>query len=284
MKKSIDYFPQFKGFGIADKDLLKISEEGLPMLQLNPKDFGIGCRETTIIGVLFGREKNTYCLHEDYIHALIKAGATIMFLDYENCLMQLSLCDGLLLPGGSFETPEWYYSDSKEVLTEDYPNKRAKAYAECFHFAYKAGMPILGICAGMQIIAAEFGLKLYRSAPLLHKSDVAPAHYVDLTEGLPFRMLLDNHWRIGVNSRHSEVVAPAHVQRKLLGLAEGQNLPLHIYACSTDGYPEAIGDMDNGILGVQWHPENLSMQGNELQQRIFNWFVLEANYAKERKG
>ena len=285
--KKIDYLPQFKGFGIADADFNQLIKEELPVLTLGPKDFGIAPeKKTALIGVLFGREEDNYCLAEDYVHSLINAGAKIMFLDYKYHLHQLALCDGLLLPGGRFALPEWYFSDAKDV-EEDYPSDRARAYAECFRYALNAKIPVLGICAGMQVIAAESGLKLFRSSayfesPLAHNSDEFPAHHVDIVGNTPFRDLMDGSWRIAVNSRHNEFLAPLRIQRELLNLKPNQKLPLEIYAYATDGIPEAIGDMENGILGVQWHPENLATKGHEVQQRIFNWLVVEALFAKNK--
>lgn len=290
MKLKLSYFPQFEGFGIADADWVPLSQEkGLPIMCLSEDDYKlIGCEKpgasAPVIGVLMGREPDHYCLQVDYVKALTNAGANIVFLDYENHDIQLAICSGLLLPGGAFETPDWYYSDAKEDGWE-YPNKRSKAYAESLRFAISFEMPVLGICAGMQVIAAERGLKLYRSAeyfesPLQHKTKSAMAHHIDLVEGTPFREMMGDVWRLEVNSRHSEFVAPIRVQRELLGLKPDEDLPYDVYALATDGIPEAIGNMDAGILGVQWHPENLAVAGDEKQQRLFNWLVEKAFEAK----
>lgn len=286
MKLKLSYFPQFEGFGIADADWVPLSKEkGLPIMCLSEDDYKIiGCEKPNatapVIGVLLGREPDHYCLQVDYVKALTKAGANIVLLDYKNYDIQLTFCSGLLLPGGAFETPDWYYSDAKEN-DGDYPNVRSKAYAESLKFATSLGMPVLGICAGMQVIAAERGLKLYRSAeyfesPLHHKTKSAMAHHIDLVEGTPFRAMMDDAWRLPVNSRHSEFVAPIRVQRELLELKPDEDLPYDVYALATDGIIEAIGNMDAGILGVQWHPENLAAAGDELQQRLFNWLVEKA--------
>ena len=61
-----------------------------------------------------------------------------------------------------------------------------------------------------------------------------------------------------VNSRHSEFLAPERVQREELHLFDGDKLTLEVYDTSADGIPEAWGDMDRGILCVQWHPEDMS--------------------------
>ena len=279
MEKNVTYLPQFKGYGIADSDWKKMKD----LLTLAPEDYArFGCSEpdddAPIIGILMGREPKHYCINEDYVKALAMAGAGIVFLDYKNYSLQLAMCDGVLLPGGSFKTPEWYYTDAKFDDSDGYPNKRAKAYAECFAFALETGKPVLGICAGMQVIAAEMGFKLYRSAdyiesPWKHKTTAPIAHQVELVDGTPFKKMMGDSWRLKVNSRHSEMLAPVKVQHELLGFAPDTALPLEVYAVAIDGVPEAIGAMSNGILGVQWHPENMAAAGDETQLRIFQWLV-----------
>ena len=152
-------------------------------------------------------------------------------------------------------------------------------------FATSFGMPVLGIDVGMQVIAAEKGFKLYRSqkyfeSPYSHKTEVPVAHHIDLVEGTLFGEMMDNARRLGVNSRHSEFVAPLRVQCELLKLASEENLPLEVYALATDGIPEAIGNMEAGILGVQWHPETWAAAGDDLQQRLFKWLVRKAGENK----
>lgn len=276
----ISYYPQFKGYGIADKELKKV--KGLPLLSIGDDENAV------TVGVLMGREPEHYCLQEDYVEALRKSGANVVLMDYENHLLQLATCDALLLPGGSFETPKWYYADAKTGVSDHYPCQRAQAYAECLKYAKKVGMPILGICAGMQIIAAEAGMKLYPSfdyieTPLKHKSTEAFAHRVQVVSDTPFAELMENLFWLKVNSRHIELLAPARVQHELLGLAPNEALPLQIYGLANDGVIEALGDMDKGILGVQWHPENLAVAGDALQQKIFDWLVSKASAFKNSK-
>lgn len=279
MKKP-KYFSQFHGFGIADRELEKM--KNLPLMMFGDEE------HTVVVGVLMGRESEHYCLQQDYVIALDLAGARVMFLDYKNYLAQLPLCDALLLPGGIFDSPEWYYADARADASPEYPSERAKAYAECFHFAQAADMPVLGICAGMQVICAEMGMKLYPSfelveTPLQHKTLEPDAHYVQVFEGTAFSELMDCQPWLKVNSRHSELLAPERIQREQLKLAPNEALPLQIYGKSNDGIIEAIGDMEHGVLGVQWHPENLAVAGDNRQKKIFKWLVAKGLAFKHSK-
>ncbi len=280
MEQYVNYLPQFKGFGIADAEMEKMAKS---LLVLKPEDYErLGCAvpkdDAPIVGLLLGREDGHYCSDEDLVKALASAGLRVLFMNYSNHLRQLSKCAALVLPGGCFNTPEWYYTDAKVADQGKYPNQRCRAYIECFKFAMAIGMPVLGICAGMQVMAAECGLKLYRSqdyveTPLHHQTQERLAHYIDLLPNKPFSVMMGVQWRLPVNSRHSELLAPVRVQQEELGI---KNLPLNIYALATDGVPEAVGKMEKGLLGVQWHPENYAAHGDEMQQRIFNWLVEKA--------
>lgn len=253
------------------------------LLTLKPEDYGrYGCDVPPLnapqVGLLFGREDGYFCSPEDLVKALVLAGFRVLFLDYEQHLLQIPFCNALVLPGGSFDTPEWYYVDAKSNDRKKYPSKRCRAYADSLHFALAKRMPVLGICVGMQVMAAEMGLKLYRSqdyveTPLQHNTLEVLAHHVDLLPNTPFYNLMDEKWRLPVNSRHTALVAPMRVQKEEL---ETEKLPLDFYAFATDGIPEAIGKMEQGILGVQWHPENYAAAGDKMQLRIFDWLVTKA--------
>jgi putative glutamine amidotransferase len=203
-----------------------------------------------------------------------------MLIDFVHHRNQIADCDALVLPGGAFASPEKFYTDGK-VDKLKCPSHRSQAYIECIIDAFKYSMPILGICAGMQMLAGLSGMKLFRSkdcfeSPLEHKTQDPKAHLVWLKEETPFFELMESQKEIPVNSRHSEFVAPERIQREELHLVDGDALPFEIYATATDGIPEAIGDMENGILGVQWHPEDLAAGGDLKQQRIFQWICEEA--------
>ena len=282
MRKEVSFLPQFNGFGISDYQFKECCRKNTaPSFWLAGQDYKrlgveIPHNDAPVVGLLFGREDGYYCSSWSYVLALAKAGARLMFLDYENHRLQLAYCDALVLPGGAFDSPEAYYVDSKTKKVQC-SNPRAQAYVDCIVDAPKYRMPMLGICAGAQMFAAVAGMKLFRSAeyfesPLKHKSCDVSAHRIWITPDTPFAKLMGNEQSLFVNSRHNEFLAPERVQHEELRLCDGDSLPLDIYATATDGIPEAWGDMDNGILCVQWHPEDLPLE----QQAPYRWLVEQA--------
>lgn len=283
MRRSVDFLPQFNGFGLKDVKFQKIiRHDPFPSFWLGAGDYNkLGVSEpkenAPVVGLLFGREDNYYCCDWNYVLALAKTGMRVTFLDYENCRAQLADCDALVLPGGAFASPEKFYVDGKTARLV-YPTQRSQAYIECVSDALKYKMPILGICAGAQMVAGFSGMKLYRSkdyfeSPIEHKTSVKEAHRVWFAEGTPLAELLGINAPITVNSRHSEFLAPEKVQREELQLCDGDKLPLDIYATATDGIPEAWGDMDNGILCLQWHPEDMP----EIGELPYRWLAQKAS-------
>lgn len=76
----------------------------------------------------------------------------------------ISQCDGLVIPGNSFNINPYFYSDNKEdykkIDLSDPNNRRNIMEIELVKEAMAAGIPILGICGGHQIINVALGGKI----------------------------------------------------------------------------------------------------------------------------
>ncbi len=95
--------------------------------------------------------------------------------------------------------------------------------------------PILGICYGLQVIAYKFGGAVDRSA----KREYGRA---ELTVKTPSPLLPENHEPVSVWMSHGDA---------LQSLPEG----FEVLAASPNSPICAIGNMENKIYGVQFHPE-----------------------------
>lgn len=289
----LEYISEFDAYGIKKKiiaDLAKKNEIAdiiLPEeLEYTPD------KSAPTIGFLLGQDKSAagdeyYSVSKNYLHAVMNTGAKIRFLDYENPYKQMQNCDGAILPGGAFNNPESFYVDGK-VLGDEI-GKRYFAYRAVIAEAYKKHKPLLGICAGAQMIGALLGnMKMYRSVkdevlhPAIHKpkeeTDVR-IHQIKLIEGTPIFDIMEiepSENRIFINSRHNQSMIHDVLQDYVVGEPK---IKMDVYAISdSDNIPEIWGNDKEGILCVQGHPEDLV--SDKKMQRLYNYVVTKAKKYK----
>lgn len=289
----LEYISEFDAYGIKKKiiaDLAKKNEIAdiiLPEeLEYTPD------KSAPTIGFLLGQDKSAagdeyYSVSKNYLHAVMNTGAKIRFLDYENPYKQMQNCDGAILPGGAFNNPESFYVDGK-VLGDEI-GKRYFAYRAVIAEAYKKHKPLLGICAGAQMIGALLGnMKMYRSVrdevlhPAIHKpkeeTDVR-IHQIKLIEGTPIFDIMEiepSENRIFINSRHNQSMIHDVLQDYVVGEPK---IKMDVYAISdSDNIPEIWGNDREGILCVQGHPEDLV--SDKKMQRLYNYVVTKAKKYK----
>ena len=289
----LEYISEFDAYGIKKKiiaDLAKKNEIAdiiLPEeLEYTPD------KSAPTIGFLLGQDKSAagdeyYSVSKNYLYAVMNTGAKIRFLDYENPYKQMQNCDGAILPGGAFNNPESFYIDGK-VLGDEI-GKRYFAYRAVIAEAYKKHKPLLGICAGAQMIGALLGnMKMYRSVrdevlhPAIHKpkeeTDVR-IHQIKLIEGTPIFDIMEiepSENRIFINSRHNQSMIHDVLQDYVVGEPK---IKMDVYAISdSDNIPEIWGNDKEGILCVQGHPEDLV--SDKKMQRLYNYVVTKAKKYK----
>ncbi|MEP7233666.1 MAG: gamma-glutamyl-gamma-aminobutyrate hydrolase family protein [Ignavibacteriota bacterium] len=178
------------------------------------------------------------------------------------------LIDGILFTGGADVAPALYGKPELDNLCDVDPERDEKEFA----FAQEAderGLPIFGICRGLQLLNVHYGGTLVAD---LERS------------GVP------SHSKInGDDRRHVIHAEPGRLMKKISGVAEGSVTSAHhqaidalapgmvISARSTeDNVIEAIEwDDQSGkpyFLAVQWHPERMEYN-EELAGRLFESFL-----------
>lgn len=233
-----------------------------------------------LIGVPTGREKSQrffglplYIMNQSYLRALENLGALPVMIPLQMTEATLhgifQRLDGLLLPGGEDVDPANYGANRHAQLG---PTDKERDRTELLltRWALEAGMPVLGVCRGAQVLNVVCGGTLYQDIhserPDLDKHDYFPpkferfriAHQVSVeTDSLLAKSLGNVH---EVNSMHHQGIA--RVGRGLRAVASAE-----------DGLVEAL-EMPTlpFVLGVQWHPEELA-KTDQLSTSLFYNFV-----------
>lgn len=194
---------------------------------------------------------------DDYIASIERAEGTPIVLDpAEDPAQALDRVHGLLLTGGDDVDPALYGQPH-------HPTTHVDAVRDRFEIpmtraAVAAGVPLLAICRGIQVLNVAAGGTLVQDLPssigaaVDHAVDTpkdAHAHDVRIAADSRLAAVLGADPSRAVNSRHHQavdVVAPTFVTT----------------AVAPDGVVEAIERPDAAFcLGVQWHPENFWRSG-----------------------
>ncbi len=185
-----------------------------------------------------------------YLDALRAVGLEVEPFTPESPPASLIPYSGLVLGGGGDIDPK-YYGESN-LQAQDPRRERDEMELALFKQARERGMPVLGICRGLQLINVACGGTLAQHIGDAHRGDTHlggtskhATHVVNITEGTRLRGI--------VGTAHFEVVSRHHQAINVVGAG------LRISARADDGIVEALEDPGPAfLLGVQWHPEENS--------------------------
>jgi len=153
--------------------------------------------------------------------------------DFEDIKEVVSLCDGIVLPGGHNNNDNDY---------------------KLINYLYDNNIPTLGICLGMQGMAMTFNNK-QETKIINHNSLEEYVHYVNINkDSLLYKIIGEE--RIKVNSRHNYAIFKTNFT---------------VNAISDDNIIEGIEDPTKKFfLGLQWHPESLTDANTH---KLFKYFI-----------
>ena len=222
--------------------------------------------EKPVVALLLGTENGLYETNDSYCQAIEEAGGLPVQFGFDKAYEKLTILkpDAILLPGGAFKTPDCWYG---QFEGDDTINSRTQAYIDMLKYAEENKLPLLGICAGMQLLAVKYCSLLLAKINGHKLPGNDEAHSIRIQAGSLLADIVGPKELI-VNSRHNEAVNP-----NILGDE------LRITAMAEDGTVEAIEPKEpwcDFVLGVQFHPEDLANKGNARCKRIFEAFVAAA--------
>jgi putative glutamine amidotransferase len=199
-------------------------------------------------------------------------------LDHDSAIALLAQCDGLLLTGGTDIYPGRYGKEEDTVRCWEPDFKRDTLESALLREALRLGMPVMGICRGLQMINVELGGTLY----------------IDLPEDLD--TLVVHRLEDSYDARHAVTIKEASLLEDITGVKHGTVNSAHHQgielladgltpmALTDDGLVEsiAIKDADHYLLGVQWHPERMDY-GSPLSGPLARKFLSEASKFQQTK-
>jgi putative glutamine amidotransferase len=206
------------------------------------------------ISLDFDPAQGRYGLKQTYVDAVLGAGGLPILLPIvgeEAAAAYLAQLDGLVLSGGDFDVPPSLYGEATRPQCGMLVPERTDSELRFLRHALETGMPVLGVCGGMQLLDVALGGSLHQDLPTDldlrgHQQPApkdVPSHDVEVAAGTRLADLA-GAGRLRVNSTHHQAVkavAPGLVisARAPDGVVEGIELPGHPFA-----------------VGVQWHPES----------------------------
>lgn len=230
-----------------------------------------------LIGLSANNCENGSAVSRAYTDAIIDSGGIPFIIPLCNTCdfsHYVSMLDGLVLTGGA-DIEAAYFGEQPlpNGLTQVDP-ERDEYELRLLRAAYDRGLPILGICRGMQLINIAFGGNIYQDLPTQFKGTLlnhkvlepkdATSHNINILKSSQLYTIIGS-CPDGVNSRHHQAVRD---------VAPGFRAVAH----SSDGVIEAIEAYPTRrIIGVQWHPENMATTGgSEPMKKLFEFFTSEA--------
>jgi putative glutamine amidotransferase len=204
-----------------------------------------------------GWEAAAMLLPRRYADRVAQAGAIPVLLPpvpgVEEALDRL---DGLVLSGGGDIDPA-RYGAQRAPQTARIHGERDTAELALLTRALSLGLPVLGICRGMQLINVARGGSLHQHLPdLVGHDEHSPApgtygaHEVSVALGTRLAGILG----MAQQAEPRPVVVPTHHHQGVDRLGQG----LSATAWAADGTVEAV-ELDSAehdfLVAVQWHPE-----------------------------
>lgn len=201
-------------------------------------------------------------------------------LDLDSALTLLSTCDGLLLTGGTDIYPGRYGKEQDTARCWKTDFKRDTLESALIRAANDLGMPVMGICRGLQMINVELGGTLFIDLP--EELDTSVSHQSSRKYETMHAIQIENPSLLHRISGGKSGLVNSNHHQGIQMLAQG----LSGIARTEDGLIEAIQRKDtlqSFLLGVQWHPERMDYS-NPMSGKIAKHFIGEAQTYSNHKN
>lgn len=226
------------------------------------------------------RDKDMAALSKGYYNGIEASGGIPVIIppleDMNGFERLLSKLDGLLLSGGPDVAPILYGENPLPEIMEISP-ERDFSELNLIREGLIRGIPIFGICRGLQILAVAAGGTLYQDiysqheAKLLKHSQEAPQWH-----GTHKAHIEDNSLLMDI-FKTREILVNSYHHQSIKKVPEG----FKVNAIAPDGIIEGMESKSHPfVIGVQWHPE-MMWEKHPQMLKLFERFILECKRVYE---
>ncbi|MGK7378680.1 gamma-glutamyl-gamma-aminobutyrate hydrolase family protein [Planococcus sp. 1R117A] len=228
-----------------------------------------------VIGITARVEKDQmYSLDPVYGQAILQSGGLpliVPIVDQEDIPVLCERLDGLIVTGGGDINPLLYGEEPHIRLGAVYPGSDEYEKELILNFL-KLDKPFIGMCRGLQMLNISLGGTNYQDLEAQYEGDLNQhkqlamrthrTHSVELEDDSKLLGIMGEK-KFNVNSFHHQGVKDVSSQLK-------------VAARAADGLVEALeSDSYQFVMGIQWHPEEFAVQGDEASKKLFDRFVKE---------
>lgn len=240
-----------------------------------------------LIGIcpLYCAEKKYVWCWDNYLSLISNCGGipVLLPMDLRSDIVHAAVdrMDGILILGGEDVSATRYRGKHPE-LDQSPCLQRDDLELAVFHYAHQKGVPIFGICRGIQLINVAMGGTLIEDIATLvgtttehrHITPTAPVsyHFVDVLLDTPLEKLTgEKHFE--VNSYHHQALD--RVANGLQVMARS----------STDNVIEAVwAPQGSFVMALQWHPERIQDEKHPESHQIVRSFIAAASAFHEQRS
>ncbi len=223
-------------------------------------------------GAIRNWRPGAFAVAETYIAAIRRAGGRPVLIpapDPAPAGEVLACFDGVLLTGGGDLHPS-HYGAEPHPTTADVQPDRDGLELDLVRACARLGLPLLGICRGMQAVNVAFGGTLHQHLP--ERDGIGDHGDPDLGTAVTHSIRIQPGSRLAQVSGATRVSVVARHHQGVDRLGDG----LVASAWTEDGLVEAVERPGGAMLAVQWHPEVTAAE-DPSQQALFDSLVAEAS-------
>ena len=222
------------------------------------------------------KDDNSSAVPRSYVNAVLQVGGlpvvVPLMYDDDKIVELLNTLDGIIFTGGEDFDPS-YYNERPIPQMGKINASRDEFDIKLLHLAVKHGVPVLGICRGLQLINIAYGGSLYQDLAAQYQDNSIRHRQRQPKEDASHSVLVEDNTVFADIVRERMLMVNSSHHQAIKKVAPG----FRVAGKSPDKIVEVIEkiDSDNWILGVQFHPEVRVTKDNAMR-RIFQRFIDEA--------